>query len=206
MDNKLPAGWSIRNSTGAWAAPSHPDDDSDNDGDEGENVRANFRGAVGAEDGLTEEDLRPDSPGWEDVEDDSEKDSYQCLLCEVTKSKVREVVEHGKDVHNFDFDKIRKDHSLDFFGTLQLINYIRTAVKQHDPATLDFANLDKATFVQDQYMQPTMEDDALLYSIDDLADPNDPKDPLAQQREDDAEAQAGEGGGSKVLAERALRQ
>lgn len=108
MDNKLPAGWSIRNSTGAWSAPAHPDDDSDNDDD----IAENFRGNPGAEDGLTEEDLRPDSPGWEDVEDDSEKESYRCLLCEVTKPKVREVVEHGKAEHRFDLDKIRKDHSM----------------------------------------------------------------------------------------------
>lgn len=87
-----------------------------------------------------------------------------------------------------------------------MINYIRSEVTRSGASKLDFANLEKATFTQDQYMQPTLEDDALLYSIDDLANPDDPNDPLVQQREDDAGAKAGEGGGSKVLAERALRQ
>ncbi|KAK4569439.1 hypothetical protein LTR86_003202 [Recurvomyces mirabilis] len=204
MNGKLPAGWRVSNSTGAWSAPSHVEDNSDNDDiDDGNDISTNFRGAEG---GLTEEDLRPDSPGWEDVEDDVETESFTCLLCEVTKPKVRDIVQHMKVEHEFDFDVLRKSKKLDFFGTIQLINYVRSQVRSLGSTKLDLATLDSEDFMQDQYMQPTMEDDALLYSIDELADPADVNDPLVQQREDDVEAKAGEGGAERVLVDRALKQ
>lgn len=96
---------------------------------------------------------------------------------------------------------------LNFYQTIQLINYVRSTIKHHpdtDISTLDFTN---APFEDEKYLAPVLEDDALLYSIDELADPDDPKDPLVQQREDDAQEAAGggEGAGGKVVAGRALR-
>ena len=49
-------------------------------------------------------------------------------------------------------------------------------------------------------MQPVLEDDALLYSIDDLASPEDPEDPLAQQQAADEQS-----AGQKTLVDRAMR-
>ena len=48
-------------------------------------------------------------------------------------------------------------------------------------------------------MQPVLEDDALLYSIDDLADPNDPEDPLIEPPQPEQPTE-----GQKTLVQRAL--
>jgi len=58
-------------------------------------------------------------------------------------------------------------------------------------------------------MQPVLEDDALLYSIDELANPDDPDDPLAQKSDNEDESGgaevAGDGTGHRMVVERALR-
>lgn len=59
-----------------------------------------------------------------------------------------------------------------------------------------------ALWADEKYLQPTFEDDPLLYSIDELADPSDPADPLAEKQDDALEEQ---GAGHKALAERAVR-
>ena len=52
-----------------------------------------------------------------------------------------------------------------------------------------------------------LEDDALLYSIDELADPNDPSDPLAVADDEGAEMGKGKEAAraERVVVERALR-
>lgn len=102
--NHLPPGWSVSNSSGSYSAPAAPiDGDSyyaEGDGDD----------EVGGVEGLTEEDLRPDSPGWEDVEDDTESTSYQCLVCDDRETSVRALVKHAKDDHDLDLDSVRKEN------------------------------------------------------------------------------------------------
>ncbi|KAK3068676.1 hypothetical protein LTR53_013563 [Teratosphaeriaceae sp. CCFEE 6253] len=190
MNSSLPAGWRVSNSSGSFSAPTAPPEDSDSD--EGENVP-----------GLTEEDLRPDSPGWEDVEEDVEKTSIKCLICDEKFDGVRKMVEHAKG-HDLDFDSIRKRHNLDFIATVQLVNFVRRSVLDGASAG-DLGGEKPEVFQQDEYLQPVLDDDALLYSIDELAGPNDPDDPLAKEVEQDAGGGAGEGSGHKEAARRALQ-
>lgn len=56
---------------------------------------------------------------------------------------------------------------LDFIGTIKLINYIRTQVKAGNTSP-DVSSKEK--FDDDAYMKPALEDDALLYSLDDIVD------------------------------------
>lgn len=94
---------------------------------------------------------------------------------------------------------------LDFYQTIQLINYIRTQARL-GATTFDFSAASKP-WVDDKYMQPVLEDDSLLYSIDELADPSDPKDPLVLRDDDEhGGAETVEGHGQRVLAERALQR
>ena len=60
---------------------------------------------------------------------------------------------------------VRKD--LDFFGTIKMINYIRSQVKDGNQRP-DVTS--KALFEDDSFLRPVFEDDALLYSLDDLED------------------------------------
>ncbi|KAK5722002.1 Ribosomal protein arginine N-methyltransferase rmt3 [Elasticomyces elasticus] len=195
MENILPPGWRVVNNTGSWSAPAPPrQDDGSGSDDEGD---------------LTAEDLRPDSPGWEDVEvDEGEVASIKCLICEERLEGARKMVGHCKEVHSLDIDRIRKQHKLDFIATIQLINYIRSEVKSG--LTSLNPDLNPYVFKQDKYMQPVLEDDALLYSIDELADPEDAEDPLAAEAKgDDAESGADAPGeavrAERVVVERALR-
>ncbi|RMZ23360.1 hypothetical protein D0859_12601 [Hortaea werneckii] len=168
MQNGLPAGWRVSNSGGSWQAAAAPDRD-DEDAAE-----------IGAEEGLEPEDLRPDSPGWEDVEEENEELQVKSLLDEQIFSSVRAMVEHF----------------LDFYSTLRLINYIRSEVASGN--TKPDCSSPQA-WMDDKYMQPVLEDDALLYSIDDLADPNDPEDPLIEPPQPEQPTE-----GQKTLVQRAL--
>lgn len=56
---------------------------------------------------------------------------------------------------------------LDFYKTIKLVNYIRSEVvagkdrpDMHDPAAWE----------DDKYLQPALDDDALLFSLDDIID------------------------------------
>ncbi len=53
---------------------------------------------------------------------------------------------------------------LDFLDTVKLINYIRSEVQQgkNNPS------ISRPAFQDDKYLKPVLEDDALLYSFDDL--------------------------------------
>ena len=100
MQKGLPPGWSVSNSTGSWSAPSALSREVDDEDAE-----------IGAEAGLEPEDLRPDSPGWEDVEEEQEDFQLKSLLDDEIFTNVRAMVEHLKTTHDFDLDAIRKKHS-----------------------------------------------------------------------------------------------
>lgn len=59
------------------------------------------------------------------------------------------------------------DAGLDFLGTVKLVNYIRSEVKRGNQKP-DLST--KQLFEDEHFLQPTLEDDALLYSLDDLND------------------------------------
>jgi protein arginine N-methyltransferase 3 len=56
---------------------------------------------------------------------------------------------------------------LDDLDTIKLVNYIRSEVKAGN-STPDVSSKDK--FEDDAYLKPVLEDDALLYSLGDIAD------------------------------------
>lgn len=94
----LPAGWRVSNSSGDYSTPSNRVDDGDDD--------------LEGDEGLEAEDLRPDSPGWEDMEDDVEELSLKCLLCDRKLNAVRAMVDHCKQEHAFNLDELRKMHGV----------------------------------------------------------------------------------------------
>jgi protein arginine N-methyltransferase 3 len=56
---------------------------------------------------------------------------------------------------------------LDFLDSIKLVNYVRTEVKNGNK-TPDVSS--KSKFEDDAYLKPVLEDDALLYSLDDLTE------------------------------------
>jgi len=57
---------------------------------------------------------------------------------------------------------------LDFFSSIKFVNYIREQVKI---GKLKPDVSSSALFQDDKYLRPTLEDDALLFSLDDLSNP-----------------------------------
>lgn len=56
---------------------------------------------------------------------------------------------------------------LDFYSTIKLVNYVRSSVKSGN-TTPDTSRVE--LFADDEYLQPVIEDDSLLFSLDDVLD------------------------------------
>jgi protein arginine N-methyltransferase 3 len=127
--------------------------------------------------------------GWEDVEPDEEKVVVVSLFDDKVFTDVKSMLEYCKHSFDFDFVKVRADlgvyvcliHKstrndigsklmeffsldLDFLETVKFINYLRSEAKAGNTNP----PISKAAFEDDRYMKPVLDDDALLYSFDDL--------------------------------------
>ncbi|RDW86817.1 protein arginine methyltransferase RmtB [Aspergillus mulundensis] len=119
-------------------------------------------------DSVTSEDSdATDEEGWEDVEPDDETQPVVGLFSDKVYPDIRSMLKESKDKYNFDLRKIQKELDLDFLDTIKLVNYIRTSVKDGNMSP-DVSTKDK--FQDDIYLKPVLEDDALLYSLDDIED------------------------------------
>ncbi len=108
-----------------------------------------------------------DEQGWEDLEDDQENIRIKSLFDDKTFSSAQEMLQHCTDDHNLDIWKVKKDLELEFLDLIKLVNYIRTQVELGNIKP-DVSS--KSCFENDKYLKPVLEDDALLYSLDDLFD------------------------------------
>ncbi|KAI5797738.1 S-adenosyl-L-methionine-dependent methyltransferase [Geopyxis carbonaria] len=106
------------------------------------------------------------SQGWEDAngaDDATEETPVVCLFCSKTGDSAHAVFEHAKEAHGFDWKTEVKYLGLDFYGRIKLVNYIRACTKAGTEPTLK----DLAFSKDDKYLQPVLEDDTLLFSLDD---------------------------------------
>ncbi|PVH75521.1 putative ribosomal protein arginine N-methytransferase rmt3 [Cadophora sp. DSE1049] len=109
-------------------------------------------------------DLKNDE-GWEDVESDQEVFQFISLLDDEVFTDIHTMLKHCKENHNFDFLAVRQKLGLDFYGNIKLVNYIRSQVHSGQKVSQDVS---KAKFEDDKYLKPVLEDDALLFSLDEL--------------------------------------
>jgi hypothetical protein len=157
----LPPGWWVKNFDGDFAGPppmpeDYQDVDSETEGTE------NGRDIIGEESGL---DIQPDSPGWEDMEVDAEEVSVQCLLCPQTFPTPGLMLDHCKGEHSFDFVETVRSYNLDFYKTIKYVNLVRSRVQNAvpNPSQLDATSLDP-----DELLKPVLDNDALLFTLDDV--------------------------------------
>ncbi|OJD15479.1 hypothetical protein AJ78_04275 [Emergomyces pasteurianus Ep9510] len=111
-------------------------------------------------------DLSKDE-GWEDVELDEESEPITGLFSDKVFPDARSMINDCKENFNFDLLAVQKDLGLDFLGTIKLVNYIRAQVKAGNLAP-DVSSA--ALFDDERYLRPVLEDDALLYNLDDLSE------------------------------------
>ena len=108
-----------------------------------------------------------DDQGWQDIEDDTEDVKIVSLFDDRTFSTATEMLHYCKDHHDFDIWHIRKVLNLEFLDLIKLVNYVRTNVKS---GNLKPDVTSKLPFDDDKYLKPVLEDDALLYNLDDIFD------------------------------------
>ncbi|KAF2216105.1 hypothetical protein CERZMDRAFT_94484 [Cercospora zeae-maydis SCOH1-5] len=154
----LPHGWRMRNAQGEKVGPPVEEDGNyqvSGDDESGSEPDVELAGI----------DLKPDSEGWDDVEDDTEDVSIKCLFCDEVFSGASAMNEHSAKTHEFDLAKVQAQHDLDFYSSMKLVNWLRAQVQQGDAKP----NVsDASAWADDKYLQPTLEDDALLFSLDDI--------------------------------------
>lgn len=106
-----------------------------------------------------------DDEGWEDAEPDEEQTQFISLLDDEVFSDIHVMLKHCKDKYEFDFLDVRQNLFLDFYGSIKLVNYIRTKVHSGEKVT---SAISKEDLNDEKYLKPVLEDDALLFSLDDL--------------------------------------
>ncbi|KAK4285325.1 hypothetical protein QN277_002036 [Acacia crassicarpa] len=134
-----------------------------------------------------EEDGDGEPEGWDDWNGDDDEggsgSDFLCLFCDSKYSSCDSLFEHCTKVHYFDFHRIRKALSLDFYGSFKLINYIRSQVVDnkcwscgltfqsnkdllnHLHDTVNLKDI-KCLWDDERYLKPFIQDDSLLYSFD----------------------------------------
>jgi protein arginine N-methyltransferase 3 len=106
-----------------------------------------------------------DEGEWLDVELDEESVAITSFFDSQTFPTVSAMLENSKKHHGFDFAACLKRLDLDFHGAVKLVNYVRERVKQGSslPEEISFGDFD-----HDRYLQPVLENDALIFSLDDV--------------------------------------
>ena len=106
-----------------------------------------------------------DDEGWEDAEPDEEETNFISLLDDEVFTDIMSMLNHCRDKYGFDFLEIRQRLGLDFYGNVKLVNFIRSQVHSGNPVSSDVS---RADFDDEKFLKPVLEDDALLFSLDEL--------------------------------------
>ncbi|KKA23628.1 Protein arginine methyltransferase RmtB [Rasamsonia emersonii CBS 393.64] len=98
--------------------------------------------------------------GWEDIEPEDDSQPVVGLFSDDVYPDVRSMLKESRERYNFDLVKVQK-------SLVKLVNYIRSEVKKGN-RNPDVSS--KSLFEDDIYLKPVLDDDALLYSLEDLED------------------------------------
>ncbi|KAL8648449.1 MAG: hypothetical protein Q9226_005987 [Calogaya cf. arnoldii] len=108
-----------------------------------------------------------DGDEWKDIEPEDFSTSFVSFGGNTRFSDLKDFLQDAKKNHGVDLLALTIRHGLETYGMIKLINYVREQVSQ-GPFRPDVS---PETFLEgDRYMKPFMDDDALLYSIDDILD------------------------------------
>ncbi|KAF2853071.1 histone-arginine methyltransferase CARM1 [Plenodomus tracheiphilus IPT5] len=110
-------------------------------------------------------------------EDASEPDttSFKCLFCDQQLSRTSDLSTHCKSEHAFDLNETIKSlgSDADELTIIKLVNYLRTEAKKGTDSKSLKVTLQN--LFDDKYLQPVLEDDALLFELGDLMPDSDTK-------------------------------
>jgi len=100
---------------------------------------------------------------WNEYLDDPIQ--VKCLFCKENFPSASLVFIHCAQSHAFKFDEVKKNLKLyNFYDKVKLINYLRSEVKEGKVPL----NIHREAFINDEkYLKPVLEDDALLFDLED---------------------------------------
>lgn len=102
---------------------------------------------------------------WQDLELDEEPSIFTSFFSDETFTTAREMLDHSKTKHNFDFLETTKRLKLDFYGAIKLVNFARTCHQKGEPIPADIS----ATHLEDDvYLKPVLDNDTFLYTLDEI--------------------------------------
>ncbi|KAL8671858.1 MAG: hypothetical protein Q9168_003648 [Polycauliona sp. 1 TL-2023] len=108
-----------------------------------------------------------DEDEWKDVEPEEFGTSFVAFDGKTKFMALKDFLQDAKENHGVDLLGLISDHGLETYGMIKLINYVREQVSRG----LSRPDVSPKTFLDgDKYMKPFLDDDALLYSIDDIFD------------------------------------
>ncbi|KAL8968368.1 MAG: hypothetical protein Q9183_002491 [Haloplaca sp. 2 TL-2023] len=108
-----------------------------------------------------------DEDEWRDVEPDEFAPSFVSFGGSTRFPTLERFLEDGKENYGVDLLEIQRRDNLDTFGLIKLINFVRAQVSQG----LFRPDISPERFLEgNNYLKPVIDDDALLYSIDDIFD------------------------------------
>jgi protein arginine N-methyltransferase 3 len=103
---------------------------------------------------------------WQDLESDNESITIVSLFDAKTFTSTNDMLEHCKEQHDFDLIALIKRLQLDFHGSIKLVNFIRSNVKAGQAVVAK--DISAEDFVDEKYLKPVLENDALLFSLDEI--------------------------------------
>ncbi|KAK5997387.1 Ribosomal protein arginine N-methyltransferase rmt3 [Cladobotryum mycophilum] len=129
-----------------------------------------------------------DDGEWLDIEPDEESLSIVSLLDSKSFPTLEEMLNHCKKEHNFDLTATIRRLHLDFHGAVKLVNFIRNHTKKQQPLP---ETITQNHIEDDHFLQPVLENDALIISLDEILD--------QIEGEGDVAASAAGGSGNDLL-------
>ena len=108
-----------------------------------------------------------DQAEWLDAESDEESLVFYSLCDSRTFDSLPELLLHCKIATGFDLVATVRQLKLDFHGAVKLVNYIRQCLKSGTPAS---SAISWEEINQDRYLQPVLENDAVIFSLDEILD------------------------------------
>ncbi|RDA86471.1 hypothetical protein CP532_3582 [Ophiocordyceps camponoti-leonardi (nom. inval.)] len=112
-------------------------------------------------------DSASDNSDWLDLESDDERLLVVSLFDSQTFTTMDQMLQYCKEHFNFDLVANVRRLQLDHIGAIKLVNYIRLCVQrgQKLPDIICMNHI-----VDDIYLKPVLDDDAVLFSMDDVLD------------------------------------
>ena len=103
-----------------------------------------------------------------DNELDDQIDTLVCLFCSHSTTDLPSLWQHTTAQHHFDFPAISSSFQLDFYGRIRLVNFVRSGAKDGFSEADVLEGVHAGAWLQeDKFLQPVLEDDAVLFSLED---------------------------------------